>query len=122
MDKEIIFKTFFKCNSDGLQKFQDYSKITHAGIRIIFIVIHLALGGNPSMTLQWLKDENIISDLKYDRTSVFEVLSNWKKSSDEVFLINHRINDGIKSLKCNTSEGLLQSDNRILFYTKTRTA
>ena len=52
----------------------------HAGIRIIFIVIHLALGGNPSMTLQWLKDKNIISDLKYDRTSVFEVLSNWKKS------------------------------------------
>ena len=28
MDKEIIFKTFFKCNSDGLQKFQDFSQIT----------------------------------------------------------------------------------------------
>ena len=43
MDKKAIFEIFFKCNSDDEHKFNDFLQMTHAGKRIIFLVIHLAL-------------------------------------------------------------------------------
>ena len=47
MDKKAIFEIFFKCNRDDEHKFNDFSQMTHAGKRIIFLVIHLALEGRP---------------------------------------------------------------------------
>ena len=64
MDKKAIFEIFFKCNSDDEHKFNDFSQMTHAGKRIIFLVIHLALEGRPSITLQWLKEKKIILSLQ----------------------------------------------------------
>ena len=70
MDKKAIFEIFFKCNSDDEHKFNDFSQMTHAGKRIIFLVIHLALEGRQSITLQWLKEKKIISTLNMMKIDV----------------------------------------------------
>ena len=42
MDREKIFKTFFKYNDNGEQKFCNFNQLTAIGKRITFIVLNKA--------------------------------------------------------------------------------
>ena len=53
MDKQTIFKVFFKSDINGEQKFNEFSQLTPAGRRVVYLVINSALGGKPKNTLQW---------------------------------------------------------------------
>ena len=80
MEKDIIFGVLFKSNSNGENKFEDFSQITLALKRVIIVVINLALRGKPKDTLKWLKDHKIIIESRYDEKFIYEVIRHWKIS------------------------------------------
>ena len=56
MDREKIFKTFFKDDTENGQEFTCLSQLTPVRKRVIFLVIHLALGGTkPKTTILFVK-------------------------------------------------------------------
>ena len=85
MEKEAIYKIFFKCNKDGKLKFNDFTQLTVTGKRIIILVLNLALGGKTITTLQWLKDRKVIKSSKYEDKFCYDTICHWKSSGGEVF-------------------------------------
>ena len=74
MDREKIFKAFFKHNDENEQKFTRLSQLTPVGKRVIFIVINLALGNDPKTTLQWLIEKEIISGSNSEKRTFQDII------------------------------------------------
>ena len=57
MDRDKIFKTFFKYNDSGKQKFCNFHQLTTIGKRITFIILNKALGASKvKTTVNWLRE------------------------------------------------------------------
>ena len=58
-----IFKTFFKYNDNGEQKFCNFNQLTPIGKRITFIILNKALGASKvKTTVNWLREKRITSN------------------------------------------------------------
>ena len=56
------------------------------GKRIVFLVIHLALGENePKTTIKWLMEKKILIGIKSEKRTVQNVIHHWKTSSGDFF-------------------------------------
>ena len=84
MDREKIFKTFFKYNDNGEQKFCNFNQLTAIGKRITFIVLNKALGASKvKTTVNWLREKKIISNSKSDQRTVQSIIHHWNISGGE---------------------------------------
>ena len=83
MNREKIFNAFFKNNENGEQRFENFTQLTSVGKRIVYIVIHLALGeSKPKTAIQWLKEKNIISHSQSDSRTVYQIIHHWKNTGE----------------------------------------
>ena len=84
MDREKIFKTFFKYNANGEQKFSNFNQLTAIGKRITFIVLNKAPGAiKAKTTVNWLREKKIISNSKSDQRTVQSIIHHWNISGGE---------------------------------------
>ena len=86
MDRKKIYDALFKTNSEVEHKFCQFSQLTTIGKIILYIMINLAIGGSKvKSTIQWLKENNIISCSKSDERTVQHIIHHWKSSCGEIF-------------------------------------
>ena len=86
MDRKKISDALFKTNSEVEHKFCQFSQLTTIGKIILYIMINLAIGGSKvKSTIQWLKENNIISCSKSDERTVQHIIHHWKSSGGEIF-------------------------------------
>ena len=84
MDREKIFKTFFKYNDNREQKFCNFNQLTSIGKRITFIVLNKAPGAiKAKTTVNWLREKKIISNSKSDQRTVQSIIHHWNISGGE---------------------------------------
>ena len=84
MNREKIFKNFFKYYDNGEQKFCNFNQLTAIGKRITFIVLNKALGASKvKTTVNWLREKKIISNSKSDQRTVQSIIHHWNISGGE---------------------------------------
>ena len=85
MDRKKIYDALFKTNSKGEQKFCQFSQLTPIGKRILYMFNDKSWGSKVKSTIQWLKENNIISCSKSDERTVQHIIHHWKSSCGEIF-------------------------------------
>ena len=97
MDRKKIYDALFKTNSKGEQEFCQFSQLTLIGQRILYIMINLAIWGSKvKSTIQWLKENNIISSSKSDERTVQHIIHHSKSSGGEIFKKYNESNLNVK--------------------------